>query len=129
MNGIEFKAFDKNKKKIFDVTYIDFANERLDIPENIGEPYSIDRFELLLFTGLRDVRGVKAFRCDTINEYQNGKLVAKGFIYWCDEDMRFKVDLNTRGKYDFSPKRYSEFTGLTFQVTGNKLLNSIGESK
>lgn len=122
MRYIKFRAWDKQYKKIVNVTMLNFGSDELDHDDNFGEPKSIEHFELMQYTGLKDKNGKEIYEGD----------IAK--ITWAEgtyRDSAYGGALNytelgvmqfENGQFSFFVKDSlldEEYKNLTVEIVGN----------
>lgn len=74
---IKFMAWDKHYKKLEKVTMLLLDTNELDHEGNLNEPTSIDHFELLQCTGLKDKFGVEIYE-HFLMKIPANKFIAEG---------------------------------------------------
>ena len=120
---IKFKAWDKQRKKIFEVSNLGFNTVERDIMVSVqdhhyqGRGY-IDNYELMQYTGLKDVNGIEIFEGDIVkNNFMCPEITKKksniGVIEWTD------------GNYMLYCKEEDRYTYLTCHIT-NKEFEVLG---
>lgn len=120
MREIEFRAWLKNRKKMRIVCAIDFSSNEVDCSGNdeyVGW-YGLNEYELMQWTGLKDINGTKIFEGDIVeiwynfeNEYFEEKTLHSRGVIKFDKGM-FEVKFEG---YNY----YINADGLTLEVIGN----------
>ena len=98
MREIEFRAWDKKRKKMVNVYTLIIGNEKIsyEVKEIFGnyaanylQTIDIEQCELMQYTGVRDKNGVKIFECDIV-KFDN-KLYK---VIWDNDECRFGLTNN-----------------------------------
>ena len=82
MKDLKFRAWDKQYKRMVRVNMILFDSEEIDYDDNLNEPKSWSRFNIMQYSGLNDKNGNEIYEGDIIkvaNKYI-GKIV---FYHGC----------------------------------------------
>jgi uncharacterized phage protein (TIGR01671 family) len=95
MREIKFRAWDMQCKKMSKVNMILFNTNEIDIDENFGEPKSIEHFELMQYTGLKDKNGVDIYEGDIL-QFETGGIIKTTIVSF--ERGSFVVK-NSQGKF------------------------------
>lgn len=114
MREIKFRAWDNERKKIFNVTNVNFVNKECYV--DIGEDFSLrlyDNFILEQFTGLKDKNAQDIYEGDILNvdSKYHAKVVGgvRGYCYDC---------VTNTNRFD-SPSLYHIAKYHTCEIVGN----------
>lgn len=98
MREIKFRAYVKDKNKIYDVKEIDFVYKLIRFEEE-GKPTDtmrmLDQVELMQYTGLKDSNGKMIFEGDILKDNQ-GQF---GKVFYHNDGARFLVNWLFKGGY------------------------------
>ncbi len=104
---IKYMAWDKQYKKISKVNMILFSTNEIDVDDNLGEPKSMDHYELMEFTGLCDKNQKEIYEGYLCKYYsKNGVII--GVIEWEKQAGAFWLKWNEKSESGRVFHRYKE---------------------
>lgn len=121
MNDLKYKAWDKQYKKIVNVTMILFNTEELDHDDNLGEPKSWEHFDIMRFTGIHDVNGAEIYAGHIVSDKTNKTME----VIYRPDACQFWLITKEGDKKRFKPLRATFSDGEYLSNTNIEILGNI----
>lgn len=116
---IKFRCWDKQYKKMYPVTFLSFITDELDHAGNLGEPKSIEHFDLMQYTGMKDKQGTEIYEGDKVKfrNFYNGVDYVGVVIF---DGAAFVIQCDKGGGAKYSPPINSKDIDVTRLEVINK---------